>query len=191
MDFILRLPFEPLRFWRTICTARCMQNIELVGREIRDRIYFIRATRVILDRDLASLYQVSTKSLNQSVRRNSERFPPDFMFQLTEAELIALELDNDWTYLPYAFSEQGVSMLSSVIKSKTAVHVNIAIMRTFVKIRSILETNQDLAKKLNELEQKYSTHDQQLKTVFDAIRQLMSTGSPVTQKKIKGLSRAE
>lgn len=127
-----------------------------------------------------------------------DRHPADFMFQLTEEEHQSLKSQNvilstgdqssHARYMPYVFTEQGVSMLSSVIKSKTAVQVNIAIMRTFVKLRGFLESNQDLAQKLNQLEQKFSTHDHQLKTVFDAIRQLMSTGSPVTQKKIKGLN---
>ena len=161
--------------------------------EIGERIYFIRGHRVMMDVDLAELYQVLPKALNQAVRRNLARFPEDFMFQLSEEEygflrsqFVTLKTGrgSHRKYLPLVFTEQGVSMLSSVLRSERAVQVNIAIMRTFVKLREMLESHKDLAKKIDQLERKY---DREFKIVFDAIRQLMSTGSPVVQKRIKGL----
>jgi hypothetical protein len=160
-------------------------------------IYLVRAEKVMLDFDLATLYGVPTKSLNLAVKRNAARFPNDFMFQLTRAEaeglrvqigtsnestslgVPALRFQNETSkakrggrrYLPYAFTEQGVAMLSSVLRSKRAVHVNIAIMRTFVRLREMLLSNADLARKLAALEKKYDT---QFKVVFDAIRELMT-----------------
>ena len=143
---------------------------------IEHRIYFLRNHKVMLDRDLAELYGVQTKDLNRAVKRNRSRFPGDFMFQLTSRETQNLRsqiVTSRWggrRYLPYAFTEQGVAMLSSVLKSKRAIQVNIAIMRTFVRLRQILATHKELARKLEELEQKY---DAQFKEVFDVIRQLM------------------
>ncbi len=147
-------------------------------------IYFIRGHRVMLDYDLASLYGVETKMLKRAVRRNITRFPNDFMFELTKDEFENLRrqigTSNNETsispahggtrYLPFAFSEQGVAMLSGVLNSERAIQVNIAIMRTFVKIRHMIETNQELADKLNKLEEKYDT---QFKAVFDALRLLL------------------
>lgn len=176
---------------------RCMSS-ELSTREIGQRIHFVRGHRVMLDSDLALLYTVELRSLNQAVRRNSDRFPDDFMFQLTEEEYDSLRSQivisksgrgHHSKYLPLVFTEQGVAMLSSVLRSKSAVQVNIAIMRAFVKMRELLETNKDLAKKINQLERKLLQHDQNFKVVFEAIRQLMSVGSPLTQKKIKGLGK--
>ena len=170
---------------------------ELTAKEIGQRIYLIRGHRVMLDSDLAELYEVPTKQLNLAVRRNSGRFPPDFMFQVTEKEWDSLRLQIETLdvgrgqhrkYLPYVFCEQGVAMLSGVLHSERAVQVNVAIMRTFVKIREMLESNKDLSKKLDQIERKLHLHDDQFKAVFAAIRQLMATGSPLTQKKIKNLS---
>lgn len=141
----------------------------------------------MLDADLADLYQVPTKVLNQAARRNKDRFPTDFMFQLTAEEFSALRsqivtLDSGRgrhrKYLPYAFTEQGVAMLSSVLRSKRAVSVNIEIMRAFVRLRELLATHKDLANKLEMLERKY---DAQFKVVFDAIRELMKP--PVANKR--------
>jgi len=143
-------------------------------------ILSIRGQRVILDSDLAELYGVSTKRLNEQVRRNNGRFPVDFMFQLSPDEATGLRshfatLDTGRgkyrKYLPYVFTEQGVAMLSSVLNSERAVQVNIAIMRAFVRLRELIATNKDLARHLDELEKKYDT---QFKVVFDAIRQLMA-----------------
>ena len=147
--------------------------------QIERQIYFLRGLRVMLDADLAEMYGVPTKSLNLAVKRNRERFPDDFMFQLTVEEADALRFQIETSkparggrrYLPYAFTEQGVAMLSSVLRSTRAVQVNIAIMRAFVRLRELLLSNADLARKLAGLESKY---DAQFKVVFDAIRQLMA-----------------
>ncbi len=154
------------------------------GERIEQRSFLIRGERVMLDFDLATLYQVTTKALNQAVRRNRERFPEDFMFQLTREEskelnrsqiVTGLQKHRDQRFRLYAFTEQGVSMLSSVLRSKRAALVNVAIMRAFVKLRQILASNTELARKLEELEKKY---DAQFKVVFDAIRQLMTPPEP-------------
>lgn len=145
---------------------------------IQDCICLVRGQKVMLSSDLAALYGVTEKVLNQAVKRNTERFPSDFMFQLTPQEVAHLrsqfvtskEGRGGRRYIPYAFTEQGVAMLSSVLRSPRAVKVNIEIMRTFVHLRQLLATHADLARKLEELEQKY---DAQFKVVFEAIRQLM------------------
>jgi hypothetical protein len=141
------------------------------------QIYFIRGHRVILDRDLAFLYRVPTGHLNRAVKRNILRFPGDFMFRLTKVEYENLRcqigiLDNrrHAIYRPYVFTQEGVAMLSSVLHSDRAVLVNVQIMRAFVRLRELLATHKDLARKLEELEKKYDT---QFKAVFDAIRELM------------------
>jgi len=147
-------------------------------------ILLVRGQKVMLDSDLADLYEVTTKALNQAVRRNLERFPEDFMFQLTQEEAAELNRSQSVTssqkhrdprFRPYAFTEQGVAMLSSVLRSKRAIAVNVQIMRTFVRLRQMLASNANLAKKLEELERKY---DHQFKVVFDAIRQLMIPPDP-------------
>ena len=147
------------------------------------RIFLLRSLRVMFDYDLAELYGVETGALNRAVKRNANRFPEDFMFQLTAEEYENLKcqigISRDWggrrRSLPYAFTEQGVAMLSSVLSSPRAVQVNIAIMRAFVRLRELLLTNADLARKLAALEAKY---DSQFKVVFDAIRQLMTPPDP-------------
>ena len=175
---------------------------ERIGRQI----LLIRGQKVLLDFQLAELYEVETKALNQAVKRNVERFPEDFMFQLTwkeaakvsrsqietldaknarqaqgnhknpRSQIVTLESGKNVKYLPYAFTEQGVAMLSSVLRSTRAVQVNIAIMRTFILLRQLLATHADLARKLSALEEKY---DEQFKIVFDAIRELMSKPEPI------------
>jgi hypothetical protein len=148
---------------------------------IERRILLLRGEKVILDRDLAVLYGVSTRNLNKAVSRNLDRFPEDFMIQLDYQELRNLKFQfgtSSWggtRKLPRAFTEQGVAMLSSVLKSKRAVQVNIEIMRAFVRLRQILASHKDLARKLEELEKKY---DGQFRVVFDAIRQLMTPPDP-------------
>lgn len=143
-------------------------------------IYFIRDKKVMMDRDLAELYGVTTAQLKRAVKRNIDRFPPDFMFKLTKQEL------EDWRcqfgtsngvkmglrYLPMAFTEQGVAMLSSVLRSKRAISVNIQIMRAFTQLRQMLSTHEDLKRKIEDMESKY---DRQFKIVFDAIRQLLDS----------------
>jgi hypothetical protein len=135
----------------------------------------------MVDADLARLYRVPTSRLNEQVKRNRSRFPKDFMFRLSAAEAASLTSQiaisnlsrGGRRYRPYAFTEQGVAMLSSVLKSGRAVQVNIAIMRAFVKLREILATHQDLAKRLGELEGRFQQHDAQIQEVFDAIRALL------------------
>src|SRR5688572_22011446 len=165
-----------------------MSNTNLISIErIEKTIYLIRGEKVMLDRDLAELYEVQTKGLNQAVRRNRDRFPADFMFQLSEKEVAELnrsqfvtgsEKHRDPRFRPYAFTEQGVAMLSSVLRSKRAITVNIEIMRAFVKLRQMLASNAELSRRLDEIESKY---DKQFRVVFDAIRQLMAT--PVRNRK--------
>lgn len=149
-------------------------------------IILVRGHKVMLDADLAELYGVQTKALNQAVKRNQSRFPSDFMFQLDQGEFENLRsqfvTSSQWggrRIPPYVFTEQGVAMLSSVLKSERAVHVNIEIMRTFVRLRQLLASNAKLARKLEMLERKY---DAQFKVVFDAIRQLMVPPEPNKRK---------
>jgi len=151
---------------------------------IEQMILSLRGQKVILDKDLASLYEVSTSNLNKAVSRNLDRFPKDFMFQLSAMEFNDLKFHfgtSSWggtRKLPRAFTEQGVAMLSSVLRSSRAVQVNIEIMRAFVRLRELLASNKELARKLDALEKKY---DSQFKIVFDAIRQLMAP--PVKPKR--------
>jgi hypothetical protein len=154
-------------------------------KRIERSILLIRGLKVMLDRDLAELYGVQTRDLNKAVRRNSDRFPSDFMFQLTleEYKILMFQFGTSrWggtRKLPYAFTELGVAMLSSVLNSKRAVQVNIQIMRTFAALRELLITHKDLARKLEEMEKKY---DQQFKVVFEAIRQLITAPDSVQEK---------
>ena len=158
-----------------------MNNTQIIpGERIEKAIYLIRGEKVMLDRDLASLYEVETGALNRAVKRNLQRFPQDFMFQLTtdESEFLRCQIGiskkgrGGRRFLPYVFTEQGVAMLSSVLNSERAILVNIEIMRAFVKLRQLLASNAELSRRLNELESKY---DKQFRVVFDAIRQLMAT----------------
>ena len=150
---------------------------------VEQAIYLIRGQKVMLDRDLAALYAVETRVLNQAVKRNEKRFPSDFMFELTREEIMRVSQfvipsgtpDIKYSNRVFAFTEQGVAMLSGVLKSPRAVEVNIAIMRTFVKLRQMLESDEELSRRLNELESKY---DEQFRMVFDAIRELMSPPEP-------------
>jgi hypothetical protein len=160
------------------------------------RILLVRGQRVMLDTDLAALYGVEVKVLNQAVKRNAERFPADFMFQLTREEAGALRsqivtLDDASgrpkgrgkyaKYLPHAFTEQGVAMLSSVLKSRQAVQANVEIMRAFVRLRDMIGHNRELARRLDALESKY---DRQFKVIFDAIRALMTSPEPPPKRRI-------
>ncbi|MBI5360656.1 MAG: ORF6N domain-containing protein [Planctomycetes bacterium] len=164
----------------------------LIPQEIVERkIFLIRGQKVMLSPHLAELYGVETRALIQAVKRNIDRFPDDFVFQLSHAEsewLVSQNVIPHIKYLggslPYAFTEQVVAMLSSVLRSKRAVQVNIAIMRAFVKLRQILASHKDFAHKLNELERKFERHDSQIKSIFDAIRQLMAPPEPEPKPKI-------
>ena len=158
-----------------------MNNTDLITKQrIEKVIHLIRGEKVMLDRDLALLYGVETKALNRAVKRNLQRFPSDFMFQLTadEADVLRCQIGTSKKgsggrrYLPYVFTEQGVAMLSSVLNSERAVLVNIEIIRAFVKLRQMLSSNAELSRRLDELESRY---DKQFKVVFEAIRHLMST----------------
>jgi len=156
---------------------------------IERKIYLIRGQKVMLSTDLATLYGVEARALNQAVKRNIARFPEDFMFQLNSSEGEWLVSQNVIPhkkylggYLPYAFTEQGVAMLSSILKSERAVQVNIAIMRAFVKLREILSTHKELAHKLAEHERKIEKHDGEIKVIFDAIRGLMTPPQPKKKK---------
>ena len=147
--------------------------------QIEQTILLIRGQRVMLDRDLAALYGVTTGNLNKAVQRNAERFPPDFMFQLTadEAEALSFQFGSlkrgqHFKYLPQVFAQEGVAMLSSVLRSPRAVQVNITIMRVFVRLRGTLGLHKELAHKLAELERKIEGQDTSIRTLFDAIREL-------------------
>lgn len=162
-------------------------------RSIQNRIYEIRGERVMLDRDLADLYETETKALNLAVKRNIKRFPPDFMFQLTKEEFEALRfqietsekakslrLQNETSkgrggtrYMPYVFTEQGVAMLSGILNSDKAINMNIAIMRAFVEIRRILLKENDLKEQLREIKERLGEHDTQLNHIYDAMENLL------------------
>ena len=145
------------------------------------KILLIRGKKVMLDRDLAELYGVETKYLTRQVRRNLKRFPEDFMIRLSRKEYIAvlrcqnvtLKRGQQSKYLPYAFTQEGVDMLSGILNSDRAVQVNIAIMRAFVKLRQVLLTHKDLAEKLEELERKYQFHESGIQMIFEAIKKLL------------------
>lgn len=162
---------------------------QVIPSETIDRhIYVIRDHRVMLDRDLAELYDVKAIALRQQVKRNVERFPEDFMFQLTDQEVDALVSQNVIPdrrslggSLPYVFTQEGVAMLSSVLRSEKAIQVNITIMRAFVRMREIMIAHKDLSHRLDEMECKYDSH---FKTVFDAIRQLMMPPDPAKKNPI-------
>jgi hypothetical protein len=149
--------------------------VQLVSR----KIFFLREMYVMLDSDLAELYRVTTSHLNRAVQRNRDRFPEDFMFQLNREEIDALRFHIGMSkrkgrggrrYIPYAFTEQGVAMLSSVLRSKRAVQVNIAIMRTFVQLREMLTSNEALRRKIEEMEKRY---DARFRMVFAAIKEML------------------
>ncbi|MFT4176062.1 MAG: ORF6N domain-containing protein [Luteolibacter sp.] len=175
-------------------TAKKTSSSVFIPEKIAPLVRLLRHEKVILDSDLAELYGVPTKALNQAVQRNIERFPDDFMFQVTDAEIENLRSQFVTSSLsqplrsqsatlkphggrrtrPYAFTEQGVAMLSSVLRSPRAVEVNIAIMRTFVQLRRLMDSNALLAEKIQALEAKYAQHDQQFQIIFDAINQLIA-----------------
>jgi hypothetical protein len=170
-------------------------------KSIQTRIYEIRGERVMLDRDLAALYETETKALNLAVKRNIKRFPKDFMFQLTKAEFEALRfqietsetsnslrLQNETSktrggtrYLPYAFTEQGVAMLSGILNSDKAINMNIAIMRAFVEVRKVFIKQNDLKEQLKEIKERLGEHDIQLNQIYDAMENLLD--EKATQRK--------
>jgi hypothetical protein len=165
------------------------EQLSLIPMERIERaIILVRGEKVMLDKDLAILYGVTTGNLNKAVARNRERFPSDFMLQLTDEEVESLRFHfgisnkrGGRRYQPYAFTEQGVAMLSSVLRSPRAVEVNIQIMRAFVRLRQLMSSHADLARKLDELEKKY---DKQFAIVFEAIRKLMEPPTPAQIKEM-------
>ncbi len=163
--------------------------MDLIPKEIiEQKIYLIRKQKVMLDSDLAKLYGVETKALNQAVKRNAKRFPSDFMFTLTREEI--LRISQIVTSLKYskninAFTELGVAMLSSVLRSDRAILVNIVIMRTFVKLRRLLNIKKGLAEKIKELEHKVQTHDKDIILIFQTINKLMAPPPPPEEPKRK------
>ena len=166
---------------------------DLILRDNIERmIYIIRGVKVMLDRDLAKLYKVKPIALRQQVKRNIERFPNDFMFQLSEKEVDSMVSQNVIPsrkqlggHLPYAFTENGVAMLSSVLKSKRAIEVNIQIMRTFTMLRRLIDTNKEIAQKISQLERKYEHHDFQIQKLFDKVREIPLLREEKTTK-VKG-----
>jgi len=171
---------------------------QIFDEQIERAILLMRGQKIMLDRDLAELYGVPTKRLNEQVRRNRRRFPPDFMFQLSEAEF------KDWRSQiatsnpsarmglrrrPYAFTEQGVAMLSSVLNSGRAIDVNIAIMRAFVRLRQILATNKGMATKLEDVERKLGEHDRHFQVVFKMIRELTTPSETAANPRRIGFGR--
>src|SRR5713101_2541804 len=167
---------------KKLTTSSLAVSVQLIER----RIYLIRGHKVMIDVDLAELYGVPTKRLNQQVQRNSKRFPEDFMFRLTkvEAENLRLQFATSRSghggrrSLPYVFTEQGVAMLSSVLNSERAIEVNITIMRAFVKLRQMLESNEELNRKFAAVIRKLSTHDKYFKVVFDELKRLTEQPTP-------------
>lgn len=170
-----------------------MTNIVRQG-IIEKKIFLIRGLNVMLDKDIAELYGVKTKSLNLAVKRNIDRFPYDFMFQLTKEEFVNLRFQFETSrwggirYLPYAFTEQGVAMLSSILNSKRAIQVNIGIMRIFVKIRRLVSANKGILNRFTQLEDKVQSHDKKIRTIFEVIHspldvKLLSPGEPFSNKK--------
>ena len=157
---------------------------------IQNKIYLIRGLKVMLDHDLAKLYGVMTKNLNKAVRRNLERFPLDFMLMLTREEFYSLRFQigtlkrgQHSKYLPLAFTEQGVAMLSTVLKSRHAIQVNIQIMRVFVKLKEMMISHKDLARKIEDLESKFAEHDKRSVLVFEAIKQLLKEKEDFSKNK--------
>jgi hypothetical protein len=161
---------------KKLTTTNLSVSVQLIER----RIYLIRGQKVMIDFDLAELYGVPTKHLNQQVSRNRKRFPEDFMFRLTKEEAESLRSQivtsnvgrGGRRYLPRAFTEQGVAMLSTVLNSEQAIEVNIAIMRAFVRLRQMLETNEELNRKFAAVVRKLSTHDKYFRVVFDELKKL-------------------
>jgi hypothetical protein len=163
---------------------------------VEQRILVLRGQKVMLDVHLAELFCVTTGNLNKAVSRNRLRFPPDFMFQLTGEEYRVLRIQfgilekgAHSKYLPHAFTEQGVAMLSSVLRSERAILVNIEIMRAFVRMRQAIETHREWAKKLEELETRVGTHDEEIQLIFKALKQLMA--EPAKKKKAIGFGAKE
>jgi ORF6N domain len=178
---------------RALAPVRPPVAMEVIER----RIHLFRGQRVMVDSDLASLYEVATGHMNRAVKRNPERFPKDFMFQLTlrEAESLICQIGISKTgrggrrSRPYVFTQEGVAMLSSVLQSQRATMVNVAIMRAFVTLREAMLTHKDLASKIEALERKHKEHDSDIKAIFDAVKQLFA--APVKPKRAIGFASGQ
>jgi hypothetical protein len=174
--------------------AKSTKELMITDELVIDKIYLIRGQKVMLDKDLAELYDVETRVLNQAVKRNAGRFPEDFMFQLTTAEfenLMSHFVTSRWgglRKLPFAFTEQGVAMLSSVLNSETAIRVNIQIIRVFTRMRQILLTHKDILLQLEKIERKLARHDEDIKLIFNYLKQLLSP--PQQPRKRIGFKRS-
>ena len=167
------------------------KNMVISNEHVEHRIYLIRGKRVLLDHELARLYRVETKTLNRSVKRNLSRFPDDFMFQLTTEEVLRYQFGTSKKtgkggrrYRPYAFTQEGVAMLSGILNSPRAVQANILIMRAFIKLREMVSTNELVRQKIEELERKYEKHDKQFKVVFEALKELIKPPKSTAKKPI-------
>ncbi|MDB5256313.1 MAG: DNA-binding protein [Chitinophagaceae bacterium] len=161
------------------------QELQITDEILISKIYIIRGQKVMLDKDLAELYNVEKRALNQSVKRNLNRFPQDFMFQVTEKEFntnlksqIVISSWGGTRHLPYAFTEQGVAMLSSVLKSERAIEVNIRIIRMFTKLREMLFTNKDILLKLEKLEHQVVEHNSDIQVIFKYLKELLTPEQP-------------
>jgi phage regulator Rha-like protein len=167
--------------------AKVIKTLIIPEEKVISKIYFIRGQKIMLDKDLAELYGVETKVFNQAVRRNIERFPDDFMFQLTQEEwnslrsqFVTLEKGRGKysKYLPFVFTEQGVAMLSSILNSKTAIQINIQVIRVFTKMRELMSTHKDILLQLEKFEKKFSKYDEDIALVFEHLRQLFNPSQP-------------
>jgi len=170
--------------------AKATKALMIPDELVMNKIYFIREQKVMLDRDLAELYDVETKRLNEAVRRNIDRFPEDFMFELTQDEFDSLRSQiatskkgrGGVRYLPIAFTEQGVSMLSGVLNSETAIRVHIQIIRVFAKMRELLLTHKDILLQLEKIEKKLVGHDEDITLIFEYLKQLLNPPQPPRRK---------
>jgi|TARA_B100000315_G_C14477937_1_gene541520 phage regulator Rha-like protein len=185
MLYALRDRVKPTMSYKKKTKTSSLVTQEVIAR----KILLLRGKKVILDRDLAELYAVATGNLNKAVKRNINRFPADFMFQLSKDEydflrfqIGILKRGRHSKYLPFAFTQEGVAMLSSVLNSERALIVNIQIMRAFVRLRELLLTHADLKQKIEQLEKKYETHDDHFKIVFEAIKQLLEPAKKPKKK---------
>ncbi len=175
--------------------AKNAKSVMIPDELLMKKIYFIRGQKIMLDMDLAELYQVETKRLNEQVKRNELRFPPDFMFRLTKAEFQNLKSQfatSSWggkRKLPLAFTEQGVAMLSSVLNSETAIRVNIRIIRIFTKMRELVLTHKDILLQLEKIETKLAGHDDDIAVIFDYLKQLLNP--PVSPRNKIGFRRKD
>ena len=180
------MPANPKSTSRSLTPSKSIVPVEI----IQNKIYLIRGRKVMFDKDLAVLYGVLTKNLNKAVTRNIERFPGDFMFRLTRQEydssrfqIGTLKRGHNIKYLPHVFTEQDVAMLSSVLKSKRAIRVNIQIMRVFVKLKELMISHKDLARKIEDLQRKFKDYDKKFVLVFEAIKQLLEEKEEPPKKK--------